>query len=51
MAEQTDCVHHWKIDAPAGPTSRGVCKICGAERRFPNSEPEVVPIWRKSKAG
>ena len=30
------CVHWWLLDAPAGPTSRGVCKFCGELRHFPN---------------
>lgn len=37
QAEVTgDCRHHWVIDTPAGTTSRGVCKRCGAEREFYN---------------
>jgi hypothetical protein len=31
------CRHHWIIDSPRGATSRGVCKVCGAKKRFPNS--------------
>jgi hypothetical protein len=30
------CVHHWKIDPPEGPFSKGVCKLCNAEREFRN---------------
>ncbi|MDE2765446.1 MAG: hypothetical protein OXI25_03320 [Chloroflexota bacterium] len=29
--------HHWLIESPNGPTSMGVCRICGAEREFKNS--------------
>ena len=29
--------HHWIIESPAGPTSHGVCKFCGAEKDFVNS--------------
>ena len=25
----SDCMHHWVIDQPNGPTSEGICKICG----------------------
>ena len=28
------CAHHWLIESPAGPTSTGVCKHCGAVREF-----------------
>ncbi len=30
------CAHHWRIDTPAGETSQGVCKLCGATRAFAN---------------
>ena len=33
--EQTSqCRHHWLIDSPGGPTSKGVCRLCGTERQF-----------------
>jgi len=35
--EAPTCRHHWVIDSPQGATSRGVCKICGAEKEFRNS--------------
>lgn len=44
-----DCRHHWVIESPAGATSRGTCKRCGAEREFYNAvadfpwEEERVP--------
>lgn len=31
------CAHRWNIDAPSGPTSRGVCTSCGAEKKFANA--------------
>ena len=30
------CRHEWLIDSPAGPSSRGVCSLCGEERHFQN---------------
>lgn len=33
----SDCMHHWMIDEPNGPTSNGICKVCGATREFKNS--------------
>ncbi len=33
---QAECYHHWIIESPNGPTSKGVCKYCGAEREFSN---------------
>ena len=31
------CTHHWLIETPTGPVSRGRCKLCGEERDFSNS--------------
>lgn len=30
------CSHHWIIETPDGPTSPGVCSLCGQEREFTN---------------
>jgi hypothetical protein len=30
------CPHHWLIEPPKGPTSIGVCKMCGAIKEFDN---------------
>lgn len=35
--DENSCVHHWIIEVPQGPISKGRCKKCGAERDFPNS--------------
>lgn len=35
-AEAPEHFHRWRIDEPNGPTSRGVCKVCGAEKEFKN---------------
>jgi len=34
--KRSACVHHWVIDPPAGPVSKGTCRSCGEERDFPN---------------
>lgn len=39
--------HHWLIDPPGGPTSKGVCSRCHVERDFSNSD-RIVPAWNKS---
>jgi len=31
------CTHAWVIETPNGPTSEGVCKLCGKEQEFRNS--------------
>ncbi len=36
VQEQGQCVHHWVIEPPSGPVSKGVCKICGTEKEFKN---------------
>jgi len=37
------CLHHWLIEAPAGPTSVGVCRGCGERRLFANAPTGGVP--------
>jgi hypothetical protein len=44
----TDCVHHWRIEPPEGPTSPGRCTLCGEEREFQNVMP--WPYGKMSKA-
>ena len=34
------CPHYWLIESAKGPTSRGVCKACGATKDFFNAIPE-----------
>jgi hypothetical protein len=34
--ENLGCVHYWIIDIPAGPVSRGKCRLCGESREFRN---------------
>ncbi len=34
--ERSVCQHHWVIDPPSGPASKGTCRSCGEERDFPN---------------
>jgi len=34
--EQSACQHHWVIDPPEGPVSKGTCRSCGEEREFLN---------------
>jgi hypothetical protein len=36
-------VHHWVIEEPHGPVSRGACKRCGAAREFRNFFDDLVP--------
>ena len=38
---EVKCRHYWLIESPQGPTSKGVCLLCGAEREFYN-------YWRDS---
>jgi hypothetical protein len=44
------CRHHWLIEEANGPTSRGVCKFCGATHTFTNSVAEWGPQERKIAA-
>ena len=33
------CHHYWIIESAGGRTSKGVCKLCGTEKKFYNSWP------------
>lgn len=33
---ENKCAHHWIIEPPSQPISKGVCKLCGAEKDFEN---------------
>lgn len=37
------CTHYWVIESPRGPTSMGVCKLCGSVSEFSNYVP--YPTW------
>lgn len=39
------CCHYWIIETPNGPTSRGVCKFCGAVKEFDNFGPDSWSLW------
>ena len=41
-----NCVHHWRIEAPNGRESTGVCQRCGSKRKFSNSTESV--IWEQT---
>ena len=34
--ELSGCQHHWLIERPAGPVSKGTCRSCGEARDFLN---------------
>ena len=36
IQEVQACEHHWVIDRPNGPSSRGLCRNCGEAREFLN---------------
>ena len=40
------CRHYWVIESAEGPTSKGVCKLCGAEKEFFNSFYGTVQVER-----
>ena len=42
LATDNECRHYWMIEDAKGSTSRGVCKLCGEERKFYNSWPGFV---------
>lgn len=36
-SKRAHCRHYWLIESPQGPTSMGMCKLCGARKEFSNS--------------
>ena len=43
------CRHYWRIEEAQGPTSWGVCKLCGTEREFLNTIPEDASVLARDK--
>lgn len=43
------CAHHWLIDPPNGPQSRGTCRHCGGERLFKNSLPDSLYDYERKR--
>ena len=37
LHEVVVCRHHWEIETPQGPFSKGRCRLCGEEKDFNNS--------------
>ena len=37
VSEVQGCKHHWLIESPHGPVSKGICRLCGDEKGFRNS--------------
>ena len=44
-AETPVCAHRWVIETPNGATSHGTCRVCGAEKEFPNSAEDG--LWER----
>lgn len=42
------CTHFWVIDPPNGPTSYGMCKLCGRKQQFRNSI--ETTSWNRANA-
>ena len=36
VEKQDVCHHHWMVEDADGPVSRGICRLCGARKYFPN---------------
>lgn len=47
--KRTLCQHRWVIETPHGATSRGLCKRCGATKRFPNAAEDAM--WEHGGLG
>ena len=52
------CRHHWIIEPPNGPVSKGVCKLCGEVKMFDNiladlmlNDDKSIPSGQKNMEG
>ncbi|MFC2065535.1 hypothetical protein ACFLUO_00725 [Chloroflexota bacterium] len=44
-----ECNHYWLIDSAEGPTSKGVCKFCSAEKEFFNSFQDFMAVKQPTR--
>ena len=49
LVAKDECHHYWLIESAEGPTSKGVCKFCGAEKEFSNSLQDFVVVKRPNR--
>lgn len=47
---KSKCCHRWIIEPADGPTSKGVCQFCGAEKEFDNCGSDSLSRWDRSAA-
>ena len=40
--EKRVCRHHWIIESPTGPLSKGICRLCGGVKEFKNY---IETLW------
>jgi hypothetical protein len=40
------CVHRWVIESSESETSHGTCRVCGAEKEFPNAAEDG--LWQRN---
>ena len=45
--DEAVCHHHWLIEVPDGPVSRGKCRLCGGTQEFKNVI-ESIPYGQDS---
>jgi hypothetical protein len=46
IAKPAGCAHRWVLESPDGEMSHGVCRVCGAERDFPNAAEDG--LWERN---
>ena len=47
-ANRDSCPHYWMIEGAHGSMSHGVCKFCGAKKKFYNSLLGSVPVKKNT---
>jgi hypothetical protein len=45
--QREPCCHVWVIEAPNGPSSCGVCRLCGMKKEFFNTPVEILAAYKE----
>ena len=44
-----NCIHYWKIETPNGGICKGLCRLCGEEKKFISSWEGLVSMKNEQK--
>ena len=44
-----NCIHYWRIETPNGGICKGLCRLCGEEKKFISSWEGLVSMKNEQK--